>query len=421
MDILTRFVQYEPIEKGWSGDKKYCVTDATGTKYLLRISPSVKKEAREFLFSMLEKVAELAIPMCTPIECGTCDDGVFMLLSWIDGEDLEVVMPRISEPEQYVLGLKSGEILRKLHSISPPEDENEFLPFQKSWSERFNRKVERNLKKYDECALKIPSGENYIQYIKQNRGLLENRPQCFQHGDFHAGNMMIEAGELKIIDFDRFDFGDPWEEFNRIVWSVAASPHFATGQIRGYFGGEPPQEFFMLLAFYISCNMLASIPWAIPFGQSEIDTMMKQSQDVLAWSDNMKNPVPTWYLDKYEVWDIYDINRNKTERFHERGKPLTDGDFHLVVHVWKYNSAGEWLIDKRTPRYENDDLGGKWETTGGAAVTGDDSLTAALREAKEELGIDLDPNDGELFLSLHPEPNVSEETLHGYGNFFIQQ
>jgi len=40
---------------------------------------------------------------------------------------------------------------------------------------------------------------------------------------------MLENDELKIIDFDRCDFGDPGEEFNRIVWSAAASPFFATG------------------------------------------------------------------------------------------------------------------------------------------------------------------------------------------------
>ena len=39
----------------------------------------------------------------------------------------------------------------------------------------------------------------------------------------------------------------------------------------------------------------------------------------------------------------------------------------------------------------------KWETTGGSALAGDDSLTAALRETKEELGIDLDPQKGVLF------------------------
>lgn len=29
------FVTKEPINKGWSSDKKYCVTDENGTRYLL--------------------------------------------------------------------------------------------------------------------------------------------------------------------------------------------------------------------------------------------------------------------------------------------------------------------------------------------------------------------------------------------------
>ena len=38
-----------------------------------------------------------------------------------------------------------------------------------------------------------------------------------------------------------------------------------------------------------------------------------------------------------------------------------------------------------------------WETTGGSAISGEDSLTAALRETKEELGISLDPQKGTIF------------------------
>ena len=53
--------------------------------------------------------------------------------------------------------------------------------------------------------------------------------------------------------------------------------------------------FRSLLSLYISSNMLSSIPWAIPFGEGEINTMLKQARDVLAWYDNMKDPVPTWY------------------------------------------------------------------------------------------------------------------------------
>ena len=39
-----------------------------------------------------------------------------------------------------------------------------------------------------------------------------------------------------------------------------------------------------------------------------------------------------------EFWDIYDKNGNRTDHFHERGKPMQKGDYHLVVHVWIINS-----------------------------------------------------------------------------------
>ena len=285
----NRFVSAVPIEKGWSGDKKYCVTEDNGKKYLLRISPMERYETRKALFEMLKRVATLDIPMCLPVEFGTCPDGVYSLQTWIDGEDLEAVMPSLSQAEQYALGLASGEILQKMHAIPAPDT-------QEAWAPHFNRKTNIKIQKYHACGLRFDGDEYVMEYIEKNRGLLENRPQCFQHGDYHIGNMMLEGSTLKIIDFDRYDFGDPWEEFNRIVWSAAASPHFATGQLRGYFSGEPPLDFFKLLAFYIASNTLSSIYWAIPFGSSDLDTMMQQSQDVLRWFDNMKNPIPTWYL-----------------------------------------------------------------------------------------------------------------------------
>ena len=71
---------------------------------------------------------------------------------------------------------------------------------------------------------------------------------------------------------------------------------FASGIINGYFDNEVPLEFWKLLALYISSNMLSSIPWAIPFGEGEVDTMLNQAKDVLSWYNNMRNPVPTWYV-----------------------------------------------------------------------------------------------------------------------------
>lgn len=287
-DGFEPFRRVDPINKGWSEDKKYCVTAHDGTKYLLRMTPIARYEARKSLFDILLQVAALDIPMCLPVEFGCYQDSVYSLQSWIDGEDLETVLCSLPEAEQYALGIASGKIAKRLHSIPAPAAQEE-------WAARFNRKTNAKIQKYRACGLRFDGDDAVIAYIEGNRHLLEKRPQCFQHGDYHVGNMMLENGALKIIDFDRYDFGDPWEEFNRIVWSAAASPHFASGQLHGYFGGNPPMAFFELLAFYIASNTLSSIYWAAPFGPSDLDVMMKQSQDVLAWFDNMRNPVPTWY------------------------------------------------------------------------------------------------------------------------------
>lgn len=50
-----------------------------------------------------------------------------------------------------------------------------------------------------------------------------------------------------------------------------------------------------------------------------------------------------------ELCDIYDENRVKTGRVHDRSQPLREGEFLLVVGVWIINSHHEWLITKRAP------------------------------------------------------------------------
>ena len=107
--------------------------------------------------------------------------------------------------------------------------------------------------------------------------------------------MIDNNGKLVVIDFNRNEYGDPWEEFNRIVWCAQAAPLFATGMVDGYFDSNVPQEFWDLLALYISSNTLSSLPWAIPFGEGEIEVMRNQARNILSWYDGMKNTVPTWY------------------------------------------------------------------------------------------------------------------------------
>ena len=283
------FLAKEPINKGWSDDKKYCVTDEKGSRFLLRVSDPAHYDAKRAEFNAMKQVASLGVPMCLPIEFGTCEEGVFSIQSWIDGEDAEQVIPNCSHDQQYAYGLAAGRILCKIHSILAPEG-------QEDWEIRFNRKMDYKIQKYEECPLHYENGQAFIDYINHNRQLLKNRPQVFQHGDYHIGNMMIDrSGQLCVIDFNRSDYGDPWEEFNRIVWCAQKAPFFARGIVDGYFDGNVPMTFWKLLAVYIASNALSSLYWAIPFGQDEITVMQNQAKDILLWYDHMNNPVPAWY------------------------------------------------------------------------------------------------------------------------------
>jgi serine/threonine-protein kinase len=292
-----KFAKIEPIDKGWSNDKKYYIETLDKRRLLLRVSKNSEYEIKKAEFEMMRRFDALGIPMSRPLDFGVSNNGesVYLLLMWCEGQDAEIILPMLTENEQYILGKKSGEILKKMHSLPAPKT-------LENWDVRFNRKTDMKIKKYLECGIRFNGDEKVLAYIQNNRSLLTNRPQCYQHGDYHVGNMIISPdGALSIIDFNRPDYGDPWEEFNRIVWSASVSPYFATGQINSYFVGRPPIEFFKLLAFYIASNTLSSIYWAISFGQSDIDIMIKQSQDVLRWFNNMNTSIPTWYIEGLSI------------------------------------------------------------------------------------------------------------------------
>ena len=87
-----------------------------------------------------------------------------------------------------------------------------------------------------------------------------------------------------------------------------------------------------------------------------------------------------------EKWDILDENGLPTGKTTLRGKNfLKNGEYHLVVHIWVFSSDGKLLIQRRSD--DKPLMPGEWAATGGAAVSGESSYTAANRELFEELGV----------------------------------
>jgi len=94
-----------------------------------------------------------------------------------------------------------------------------------------------------------------------------------------------------------------------------------------------------------------------------------------------------------EYWDVYDGNREFTGKTIKRGEAFGENEFYVCCEVWIMNSKNQMLVTQRHPDKK---AGGQWEFTGGGVLAGETTLSAAVREAKEELGLCLDETELEL-------------------------
>ncbi len=110
-----------------------------------------------------------------------------------------------------------------------------------------------------------------------------------------------------------------------------------------------------------------------------------------------------------EVWDVYDINRYKTGKTMLRGA-YEEGLFHLVVHVCIFDSNGRMLIQQR--QKDKDGWPNLWDITlGGSAIEKETAQMAAMRELKEELGLEIDLTE--------IRPHITINFNHGFDDIFL--
>ena len=137
-----------------------------------------------------------------------------------------------------------------------------------------------------------------------------------------------------------------------------------------------------------------------------------------------------------EIWDLYDAQGEKTGKTMIRGEAIPIGFYHIGVHIWPMNDKGELLIQRRSMGVQWKP--GIWAVTGGSAVSGEEPLTAARRELREELGYAASKVDM-LFVSRLRRSNsycyvyavrwcspqrlmqmVSEGSMYNYGDAYYR-
>ncbi len=289
-----RWKTVTPVDKGWSSDKKFKIITDTNEAWLLRLSNIGMLEAKKKEYDVICKYSRLGIPMSQPIDHGICGGGryVYMLLSWVEGADLEAVLPTLPEEEQYRLGIQAGEILKKIHSIPLTEED---MPGQTKAEKKLTQ-----LERYLASDVRVDGDDIAAEFVRANIDAIWQEKPVYQHGDFHPGNLIyMPDGNIGVIDFNRWEVGDPWEEFLRLQsFGVEVSVPYCVGQIHGYFGGKAPESFWKALAVYVAQTSLYSILWAVPFGEAEVQGMVTRWRQACGHYEGFRRLIPTWYWEE---------------------------------------------------------------------------------------------------------------------------
>ncbi len=115
-----------------------------------------------------------------------------------------------------------------------------------------------------------------------------------------------------------------------------------------------------------------------------------------------------------EKFDVLDENGNFTGEVETRQQCHNKGLWHRAVVIFIINSKGQVLLQRRS-KFKKlwPDM---WDiTAGGHVLAGEFGFEAAVREAKEELGIDIEKQDM-TFIGSSISTNIKGEIINRHFN-----
>ena len=119
-----------------------------------------------------------------------------------------------------------------------------------------------------------------------------------------------------------------------------------------------------------------------------------------------------------EFFDVLDENGNYTGDVESREACHKVGFWHKAVVVFIINSKGQVLLQKRSANKKL--WPNMWDmTAGGHVLAGEFGFEAIIREAKEELGIDLNEKDLRFLGSVISEDKKGEIVNRHFNEYFI--
>lgn len=259
-------------------------------RYVLRIDKSdhLKKvqghgtrfEREAYLYNLLPKRG-IPTPQCLGFDSSReIIPEKYIIVSYIKGVSLSEGFKNHDKETQQKLSFQMGEILRKIHRVSPDDlDDSELFGPKTGWKKLY----EKEFTSYLEAALKekyfSPEIEEEIKGIYRK---FQNQVSDLEgvirlvHSDFSASNIQINGGKIVgVFDFEWAHIGDPLWDLQKIPINFQLGGEFSKGNFfKGYGMENPTAEEMIRIKMYTLHQGLWEI-WAtktqlFPFGEKEI-------------------------------------------------------------------------------------------------------------------------------------------------------
>lgn len=266
-------------------------------RYVLRIDKSdhlknvhghdTRFEREAFLYNLLPKKG-IPTPQCLGFDSSReIIPEKYIIVSYIEGVSLSDGFKNLDTEVEQNLSFQMGELLRKIHSVTPEDlDDSELFGSKIGWKglyenefsfyleealkgKYFLPEVGKEIKKtYHKFQVQVPDLDDKLRLV---------------HSDFSASNIQINDGRIVgIFDFEWSHIGDPLWDLQKLPINFQLGNGFHRESfLKGYGMESPTEEELNRIRMYALHQGLWEI-WAtktqlFPFGEKEI----KEGQELV--------------------------------------------------------------------------------------------------------------------------------------------
>ncbi|MCL2839571.1 MAG: phosphotransferase [Defluviitaleaceae bacterium] len=285
--ISKKYKNAKVLDLGNSPCLKYYVETPDGKPFFLRVSTLSQYERRKREQDLMSLLLNNGIFVSQMVALGKLNSCIYTLSDWIFGENIDTALLKTNPKFHYNLGIKSGQSLKKMHSLSL---ENKDLDSILLWN------IDDVKKRYYENGLRSVENDIIFNYLDKHKNIIKNRPLSLVHGDYDIKNQMLTpSNDIIIIDFDKTSFADALSDMGMIVYSALISKDYAIGQLHGYFNGNPSKEIWQYIAYYTMHYAAYHALRTVSQTKEVQKIYSQQNASVLSWFNNMKSLMPNWY------------------------------------------------------------------------------------------------------------------------------